>query len=97
MKMITQVDIAREVGVDVSSVNKILNRVRGPVFRKETIRKVFSVAHERGYNFNRAGKGAFRRILEDLFPYDVNEDELMYTRNVDVKTLKRIKRLLYGK
>jgi transcriptional regulator with XRE-family HTH domain len=51
--MVTQVEIARRVGLDVSSVNKILNRRAGPVFRKETIRKVFRAARELGYDFNR--------------------------------------------
>ncbi len=51
--MVTQVEIARRVGLDVSSVNKILNRRSGPVFRKETIRKVFKVARDLGYDFNR--------------------------------------------
>lgn len=51
--MVTQVEIARKVGLDVSSVNKILNRRAGPVFRKETIRKVFKVARDLGYDFGR--------------------------------------------
>jgi transcriptional regulator with XRE-family HTH domain len=51
--MITQVEIARRVGLDVSSVNKILNRRPGPVFRKDTIKKVFKVAKELGYDFGR--------------------------------------------
>lgn len=51
--MATQVEIARRLGLDVSSVNKILNRCRGPVFRKETIRKVFETARELGYDFGR--------------------------------------------
>jgi hypothetical protein len=51
--MITQVGIARRVGLDVSSVNKILNRRVGPVFRKDTIRKVLKVAREFGYDFGR--------------------------------------------
>lgn len=51
--MVTQVEIARKVGLDVSSVNKILNRRAGPVFRKETIRKVFKVAKDLGYDFGR--------------------------------------------
>ena len=37
----TQVEIARRVGLDVSSVNKILNRRPGPVFKKSTVDKVF--------------------------------------------------------
>jgi transcriptional regulator with XRE-family HTH domain len=51
--MITQVEIARRVGLDVSSVNKILNRRQGPVFRKDTIKRVFRVAKELGYDFGR--------------------------------------------
>jgi len=51
--MVTQIEIARRVGLDVSSVNKILNRRQGPVFRKDTIRKVFKVARELGYDFGR--------------------------------------------
>lgn len=51
--MVTQVEIARRIGLDVSSVNKILNRRQGPVFRKETIRKVFRVARDLGYDFGR--------------------------------------------
>lgn len=51
--MVTQVEIARRVGLDVSSVNKILNRRQGPVFRRETIKKVFKFAREMGYDFNK--------------------------------------------
>ena len=49
--MATQVQIARRVGLDVSSVNKILHRKPGPVFRKDTITKVFKVAESMGYDF----------------------------------------------
>ena len=58
--MVTQVEIARRVGLDVSSVNKILNKRQGPVFRKETIRKVFRIAKDLGYDFGRL-KYAHRR------------------------------------
>jgi len=51
--MVTQVEIARRCGLDVSSVNKILNKRPGPVFRKETIRKVFKIARDLGYDFGR--------------------------------------------
>ena len=50
---VTQLEIARRVGLDVSSVNKILNRRPGPVFKKETIKQVFKVARELGYDFTR--------------------------------------------
>lgn len=58
--MVTQVEIARRVGLDVSSVNKILNKRQGPVFRKDTIRKVFKIAKDLGYDFGRL-KYAHRR------------------------------------
>ena len=49
----TQVEIARQVGLDVSSVNKILNRRAGAVFKKATVDKVFRVARKLGYRFDR--------------------------------------------
>ncbi len=49
----TQVEIARRVGLDVSTVNKILNRRQGPVFKKTTIQKVFKVAKKLGYSLER--------------------------------------------
>ena len=49
----TQVEIARRVGLDVSSVNKILNRRPGPVFKQATIEKVFKVAKQVGYSLDR--------------------------------------------
>jgi len=51
--MVTQMQIARKAGLDVSSVNKILNRRKGPRFRKATIRKVFKVARQLGFDFGR--------------------------------------------
>lgn len=58
--MITQFDIAKRCGIDVSSVNKILRNVPGRVFRKETIRNVQRIAWELGYDFSRV-KFAHRR------------------------------------
>ena len=49
----TQVEIARRAGLDVSSVNKILNRRRGPVFKQATIDKVFRLAKQLGYSLDR--------------------------------------------
>jgi len=48
----TQVEIARQVGLDVSSVNKILNRRSGAVFKQATVDKVFRVAKRLGYRFD---------------------------------------------
>lgn len=49
----TQLDIARRVGIDVSSVNKILNKSPGPIFNKETIKEVFKVAKELRYDLQK--------------------------------------------
>jgi transcriptional regulator with XRE-family HTH domain len=49
----TQGQIARRLCLDVSTVNKILNRRSGPVFKKETIKRVFKVAKDLGYDFGR--------------------------------------------
>ncbi len=48
-----QVQIARHVGLDVSSVNKILNKRKGPAFKKTTVTQVFKVARELGLDFSR--------------------------------------------
>ncbi len=48
--MVTQVEIARTLGVDISTVNKILNRTPGYKFRKETIKRVYSMAKALGFN-----------------------------------------------
>jgi DNA-binding LacI/PurR family transcriptional regulator len=57
----TQSDIARLIGVDVSTVNKILNRKHdrksGPKFRKSTIHSVYKAARTLGYDVSRAQKG----------------------------------------
>lgn len=51
--MVTQVEIARRLKLDVSTVNKILNHRAGAVFQKETIKRVFQVARKLGYDFGR--------------------------------------------
>ncbi len=64
--MVKQIDIAKRVGLDVSSVNKILCRTPGPVFHKATIAKVFQVAEEMGYNFARDTKHSLRAEKAEL-------------------------------
>src|SRR5437763_1233430 len=49
----TQLQIAKRVGIDVSSVNKILNKSPGGVFKKDTIRSVFKAARDLGYDLSR--------------------------------------------
>lgn len=49
----TQRDIARRLSLDVSTVNKILRNAPGPAFNKDTARRVWAVARELGYDFER--------------------------------------------
>ncbi len=53
---VTQTEIARRARIDVSSVNKILNGVVGPVFRRETIERVHRIARKLGYRYPSRGK-----------------------------------------
>lgn len=63
----TQVEIAEKVGLDVSTVNKILNEMPGPKFKQGTIQKVFHTAEKMGYNFNRATKERTIKVLVKLY------------------------------
>jgi len=56
----TQGRIAKALGLDASTVSKILNQRKGPRFRKATIKKVHRVARELGYDFGKL-KHAHRR------------------------------------
>lgn len=49
----TQIEVAKRVGLDVSSVNKILNRRAGAVFKSSTVATVFKVAKQLGYSLER--------------------------------------------
>lgn len=51
--MITQVEIARILKLDVSTVNKILNRKPGTKFRPQTVDKVYRLARKNGFDFGR--------------------------------------------
>ncbi|HLG42691.1 MAG TPA: PilZ domain-containing protein [Planctomycetota bacterium] len=51
--MITQVEIARNLKLDVSTVNKILNRKPGTKFRPDTVEKVYRLARKNGFDFGR--------------------------------------------
>lgn len=93
----TQVEIAERCDLDVSSVNKILNRVKGPVFKEATIKRVFKVAEQVGYDFGRGSKGNFRFILEQLFPKDYTDNAaLAKARGLKEDEVVRIKTMLYG-
>jgi len=47
------VEIARRLGLHVSTVSKILNRRSGPSYRRQTIRRVFQLARTLGFPFER--------------------------------------------
>lgn len=93
--MVTQIEVARKVGMDVSSVNKILNRVPGPVFSKDTIKLVETTARKMGYQFDRPHKGNLIGILRRLFPSTVEDVVLSNARGITVQEVRRIKTLLY--
>ncbi len=100
--MVTQQDIAKTVGLDVSSVNKILNRVPGPVFRKETVKAVFQIAKELGYNFKRETKPslkrrieALERILKDVVPQFSRDDVVAKALGLTPARVSEIKEILY--
>lgn len=92
--MVTQVMIAERVGLDVSSVNKILNRKSGPKFKDETIRKVRRAAKELGYKFNPRGKKAMADFIEKMFPTDEEPSELAKWRGVPIEWVKEAHQLL---
>jgi hypothetical protein len=93
---VTQMDIAKACNLDVSSANKILNRVSGAVFRDKTVQMVFKTAKEMGYDFGRSSKGSFRMILEQLFPKTQGVRILSALRGVTQAEARRIMKLLYG-
>lgn len=75
-KRVTQQYIANVLGLDVSSVNKILNGKRGHTFRGTTIQAVKSTARRFGYKLRTGaskvelvkalrGTLAFRDIMPD--------------------------------
>jgi transcriptional regulator with XRE-family HTH domain len=52
-KKITQVEIAHRLGLDVSSINKILHGVPGLKWKDETVKAVFDTARELGYDLDK--------------------------------------------
>lgn len=81
--MVTQSTIAREVGIDVSSVNKILNQVPGAKFRKDTVARVFRVARRVRYNLDRETKHSLKRKIEFL-------EKVAETNDLCIQALRRV-------
>lgn len=94
--MCTQLEIAQETGLDVSSVNKILNKVEGPVFRPETIRLVFRVAKKRHYDFNKASKARLMTLVKELFPPELSIEETSIIRGLPTEKVQEVRTMLYG-
>jgi len=93
--MVTQAEIAQQVGLDVSSVNKILNKRAGAVFKKETIARVMEAAKRLGYDFSHASKGKYTTILQMLFPRDQDNSTLADQRRVTLDFVRKVKAMLY--
>lgn len=100
--MVTQSDIARRVGIDVSTVSKILSKTRGPVFRPDTIAAVFKVARDMGYNIARPTKHSLQRRLDELetylralVPKDLANTALARDLGIHAHAVERLKELLY--
>ena len=81
--MVTQVEIARTLGVDISTVNKILNRTPGYKFKKETIKRVHSMAKALGFNVA-ALKHKHHR-MHSRSQTDVTSEFLVYSEDGAVK------------
>lgn len=64
--MVTQVQIAELCRLDVSSVNKVLNGVPGPVFKRSTIRRVFATAKRMGWKPRARDKWPLLRRIADI-------------------------------
>ena len=90
----TQVDIARAIGIDVSSVNKILNRRKGPKFKAETVSRVFLVAKQMGYDFKKPSKGALLALMREVLPSDLTDKSIADLRNLSLSQVRRFRALL---
>lgn len=97
--MVTQQAVAKRCGLDVSTCNKILNAVPGPVFRKETIRLVFKVAREMGYRFRSDTKPLLKRRVEKLEAAlrEVVPQNALDQSKLSEARVQEIRELLYGK
>lgn len=84
--LVTQSEIARQVGLDVSSVCKILNSRNHSRFGRQTIQRVFKVARRLKYDFHRLKHVHQRRhhrvsvdLVAELLVY-LRKDGTLYDR-----------------
>lgn len=94
--MVTQMEIAQRLGLDVSTVNKVLNKAPRASFKKETVKAIFKMVKDLGYKPHSASKGQMRTILEGLFPSTQPDISLAVMRGLAPAEVARIKRMLYG-
>jgi len=90
--MVRQQDIANVVGLDVSSVNKILNMKAGPVFHKDTIRKVFKVAKDMGWEPRASSKFATARKLEHALARNKALEQENAVLRAQLEAIKSVKK-----
>lgn len=70
---VIQADIAAVVGMDVSSVNKILNEVKGPVFKPSTIKHVKATAKRLGWTPRKTDVSNLKKVVRKIKDvYSVN-------------------------
>ena len=88
--MIRQKDIANAVGVDVSTVNKILSGHPSATFSEETIDKVFRTCEQLGYPVKTHAR-KYQELIEatkkarELLAQNKNTDALDVLNNILVK------------
>lgn len=90
----TQLEIARRCGVDVSSVNKILGRKRGPKFHEDTVYKVFETARALGYDFSRPSKSNLVAFMREMLPDDLSDSAIAKRRRLSISKVRRFRELL---
>lgn len=94
-KRVTQSQIARRLGLDNSTCNKILNGAVGMTFSEDTKRRVFEMADKLGYDYSRPHKGNLSTTLKALFPETVEDVVLAEARGISVEKVREIKSLIY--
>lgn len=90
----TQLEIARRVGLDVSSVNKILGQKRGPKFHEDTITKVFETAKAVGYDFSKPSKSRLVAFMREILPDGMSDQTIAQIRGLSVSKVRRYRELL---
>lgn len=90
----TQQDIAMALGLDVSSVNKILSRKRGPKFRARTVADVFAAAKRMDYDFGKPRKGELVAFMREMLPYDQSDRSIAEMRQMSIAKVRRFRAML---